>query len=150
MKKKNIELYVGIFVLVGFFCIGYLVLVIGQFSIFPGNEYAVHGYFSSASGLKAGARVEMAGVKIGNVSEISIDRERLVAKVVFKINNTIEISEDSIASVKTSGIIGEKYIAILPGRGDIMLQQGEEVYNTESSLDIESLIRKFIFSDENP
>ncbi len=150
MKKKNIELYVGIFVLVGFFCIGYLVLVIGQFSIFPGNDYAVHGYFSSASGLKAGARVEMAGVEIGNVSEISIDRERLVAKVVFKINNTIEISEDSIASVKTSGIIGEKYIAILPGGGDIMLEQGDEVYNTESSLDIESLIRKFIFSDENP
>ncbi|MCG8636972.1 MAG: outer membrane lipid asymmetry maintenance protein MlaD [Desulfobacterales bacterium] len=150
MKKKNIELYVGLFVLVGFFCIGYLVLVIGQFSIFPGDQYAVHGYFSSASGLKAGARVEMAGVEIGNVSEISIDTERLVAKVVFKINNTIEISEDSIASVKTSGIIGEKYIAILPGGGDIMLEDGDEVYNTEASLDIESLIRKFIFSDENP
>ena len=81
MKKKNIELYVGLFVLVGFFCIGYLVLVIGQFSIFPGDQYAVHGYFSSASGLKAGARVEMAGVEIGNVSEISID-----TKVSFRRN----------------------------------------------------------------
>ncbi|MEH0019975.1 MAG: outer membrane lipid asymmetry maintenance protein MlaD [Desulfobacter sp.] len=150
MKKKNIELYVGLFVLIGCFCIGYLVLVIGKFSIFPGDQYTVHGYFSSASGLKTGARVEMAGVEIGNVAEISIDPERLVAKVVFSIDNTIEISEDSIASVKTSGIIGEKYIAILPGGSDLILGEGDEIYNTESSLDIESLIRKFIFSNETP
>lgn len=148
MKKRNIDLYVGIFVLIGCLCIGYLVFGIGKLSLFPGDDYRIHGYFSSASGLKKGARVEMAGVAIGTVDAIGIDRERLVAKVVFKISNTIEISEDSIASVKTSGIIGEKYIAILPGGADITLEDGDEIYNTESSLDIESLIRKFIFSNE--
>ncbi|HCY85445.1 MAG TPA: outer membrane lipid asymmetry maintenance protein MlaD [Desulfobacteraceae bacterium] len=150
MKKKNIELYVGIFVLIGCICTACLILVIGKFSLFPGDQYAIHGYFSSASGLKTGARVEMAGVEIGSVAHIDIDKERYVARVVLNINNDIEISEDSIASVKTSGIIGEKYIAILPGGADIPLENGDEIYNTESSLDIESLIRKFIFTKEGP
>ena len=149
MTKKNIELYVGIFVFIGLLCTGYLVLIVGKLSILPGDTYAVHGYFSSVSGLKNGARVEMAGVEIGSVADIRIDTERLVARVVLNISNAIEISEDSIASIKTSGIIGEKYIAILPGGTDILLGDGDELYNTESSLDIESLIRKFIFSQES-
>jgi len=60
----------------------------------------------------------------------------------------MQLSEDIIASVKTSGIIGQKYIDILPGGSDIMLESGEEIYNTESSLDIESIVRKFVFKKE--
>ncbi|MDD9304783.1 MAG: outer membrane lipid asymmetry maintenance protein MlaD [Desulfobacter sp.] len=150
MKNKNIELYVGVFVVICSICVGYLVLVIGDVKLFGGERYALYGYFSSASGLKTGARVEMAGVDIGNVGEISLERERQVAKVVLHIDTSVEISEDSIASVKTSGIIGEKFIAISPGGAEILLEDQDEIFNTESSLDIESLIRKFIFSNENP
>jgi len=149
MKNKNIELYVGIFVLIGAVCIGYLVLVLGEFKFLGGDQYSLHAYFSSASGLKTGARVEMAGVEIGNVDDIGLDRERLVARVAFNIDVGIEVSEDSMASVKTSGIIGEKYIDISPGGADFLLGQGDEIMNTESSLDIESLVRKFIFSDQD-
>lgn len=149
MSRRTIEFYVGIFVIIGFIAVGYLVTVLGEYSPFSSNRYGVYGYFSSASGLKPGATVEIAGVKIGHVAGISIDTERLVAKVVFSIDKNMELSEDSIASVKTSGIIGEKYIDISPGGSDIMLEDGDEIENTESSLDIESLVRKFIFSDGN-
>ena len=149
MKKKSIELYVGIFVLIGAVCTGYLTLVIGEFEIFSGKHYKLHGYFSSASGLKTGARIEMAGVEIGNVSDITLDLERLVARVEMHIDTRVEITEDSIASVKTSGIIGEKYISISSGGAELLLEDGEEIYNTESTVDIESLIRKFIFSDDS-
>ncbi len=148
MNRKKIELYVGLFVLIGLFSVGYLVLVIGEFSFFQNNHYSIHGYFSSASGLKPGARVEIAGVEVGTVANIEIDTERLVAKVILHIQKNIEISEDSIASVKTSGIIGQKYIAVSPGGDDMMLEDGDEIYNTESTLDIESLIRKLIFSND--
>ena len=148
MNKRKIEFYVGLFVIVGFMSVGYLIITIGEFNLFSQNHYLVHGYFSSATGLKTGARVEVAGVEIGTVSAIDIDRERLVAKVTFSVDNTIELSEDSIVSVKTSGIIGEKYLDILPGGSPISLEQGDEITNTESSLDIESLVRKFIFNND--
>ena len=148
MKNKNLELYVGMFVLIVAVCIGYLVLVLGESKLLGREQFALHGYFSSASGLKTGARVEMAGVEIGDVAGISLDKERLVARVDFNINADIEVSEDSIASVKTAGIIGEKYIDISPGGADFLLEGGDEIPNTESSLDIEALVRKFIFSDQ--
>ena len=148
MNRRNLELYVGLFVIIGIISMGYLILTIGEFGLFPKNTYSVYGYFSSISGLKQGARVELAGVEIGNVSKISIDRERLVARLVFSLNEGIELSDDSIASVKTSGIIGQKYIDISPGGSDDILAEGDEITNTESSLDIESLVRKFIFFNE--
>jgi phospholipid/cholesterol/gamma-HCH transport system substrate-binding protein len=99
--------------------------------------------------LKSGAGIEMAGVEIGNVSEIILDKERLEAKLALRINQGIQLSEDSIASIKTAGIIGEKYVSISPGGSDIMLEDEETLDNTESALDIESLVRKFIFKDDN-
>ncbi len=94
--------------------------------------------------------MEIAGVEIGTVSSICIDKERLVAKVVFLINGDMELSDDSIVSVKTAGIIGQKYIDISPGGSDDILEDGDEIDNTESSLDIESLVRKFIFAPDKP
>ncbi len=148
MNKRKIEFYVGLFVIVGFMSVGYLIITIGEFNLFSQNHYLLHGHFSSATGLKTGARVEVAGVEIGRVSTIDIDRERLVAKVTFSVDKTIELSEDSIVSVKTSGIIGEKYLDILPGGSPISLESGDEITHTESSLDIESLVRKFIFNND--
>ena len=148
MNRRKIEIYVGLFVIIGVFTMGYLILAIGELNCFPQNQYMLHGFFASATGLKEGAPVEIAGVEIGTVSNISIDKERLVAKVVFHINGDIEVSDDSIVSVKTAGIIGQKYIDISPGGSDDILEDGDEIDNTESSLDIESLVRKFIFSTD--
>jgi phospholipid/cholesterol/gamma-HCH transport system substrate-binding protein len=148
MNKRNLELYTGLFVVVGAACITYLVVGLGGFDFLPKDRYALHGYFSSAAGLKPGARVEIAGVEVGNVADISMDEDRMVARVDLHIDKSLEISEDSIASIKTSGIIGEKYISILPGGMDFMLEDGDEIIHTESSLDIEGLVRKMIFSKD--
>ncbi len=149
MDKRKIEFYVGLFVIIGILCTGYLFVVLGEINFIKDKRYQVYAFFTSVSGLKPGARVEMAGVEIGTVSNVSIEKERLVAKVELSIDKNIELSEDIIASVKTSGIIGQKYIDISPGGSDIMLEPGEEIYNTESSLDIESLVRKIIFEKES-
>jgi phospholipid/cholesterol/gamma-HCH transport system substrate-binding protein len=149
MNKRKIEFYVGLFVIIGLLCTGYLFAVLGEINFIKDKRYPVYAFFTSVSGLKTGARVEIAGVEIGTVSNVSIDKERLVARVELSIDKNIELSEDIIASVKTSGIIGQKYIDILPGGSDIMLEPGDEIYNTESSLDIESLVRQFIFNKNN-
>lgn len=149
MKSINKELYVGVFVLIGLLCVGYLTVVLGGVRLFSPKGSILYAYFTSVSGLKTGASIEMAGVEIGNVSDIMLDKTRLEAKVAFRINPGIQLSEDSIASVKTAGIIGEKYISISPGGSDIMLEDKEAFNNTESTLDIESLVRKFIFKNEH-
>jgi len=149
MNKRKIEFYVGLFVIIGILCTGYLFIVLGEISFVRDKRYPVYAFFTSVSGLKTGAKIEMVGVQIGNVSTVSIDKERLLAKVELRIDKNIELSEDVIASVKTSGIIGQKYIDILPGGSDTMLEPGEEIFNTESSLDIEALVRKFIFNTDN-
>ncbi len=148
MNRLKTEFYVGLFVIIGILCTLYLFVTLGSVNFNGDRYYSIHGFFNSVSGLKTGARVEMAGVKIGIVSNVSIDKKLLLAKVEFSINKDIKLSEDIIASVKTSGIIGQKYIDILPGGSDIMLEAGEEIYNTESSLDIESIVRKFIFNKD--
>jgi phospholipid/cholesterol/gamma-HCH transport system substrate-binding protein len=148
MNKRKIEFYVGLFVVLGLICSSYLFVVLGEIGFIRDTRYPVYGFFTSVSGLKKGARVEMAGVEIGIVSNVMIDKERLLAKVELKIDKNMTLSEDVIASVKTSGIIGQKYVDIAPGGSDILLEPGQEIYNTESSLDIESLVRKFIFNND--
>ncbi|MCK5837068.1 MAG: outer membrane lipid asymmetry maintenance protein MlaD [Desulfobacula sp.] len=149
MDKEKIEFYVGLFVGIGLLSTVLLFAILGDIRLVSDKRYPVHAFFTSVSGLKTGARVEMAGVEIGTVAKISIDAERLMAKVEFSIDQHIGLSEDVIASVKTSGIIGQKYINFSPGGSDILLEPGEEIYNTESSLDIESLVRKMIFDRDN-
>jgi phospholipid/cholesterol/gamma-HCH transport system substrate-binding protein len=145
MNRRKIEFYTGLFVIIGIIAIVYLFANIGRVNFFQNKYYPVYGFFNSVSGLQTGARVEMAGVKIGIVSDVSIDTIQFQAKVELSIDQNIKLSEDIIASVKTSGIIGQKYIDILPGGSDIMLEAEDGIYNTESSLDIESIVRKFVF-----
>lgn len=148
MDKRKIEFYVGLFVIIGLVCTGYLFAVLGEISFIKDKRYQVVAFFTSVSGLKPGARIEMAGVEIGAVSNISIDKKRLLARVELSVDKNIELTEDIIASVKTSGIIGQKYIDISPGGSDVLLKPGDEIFNTESSLDIESLVRKLIFKKD--
>ncbi len=146
MKKGTIELYVGIFVIIGLICSAYLVAEIGELK--SRDNYSIFAYFSSVAGLKAGASVEMAGVKIGRVAKVTLDTEKLLAKVELSINKRVKVSEDVIASVKTSGIIGDKYISLTPGASDDNLAPGDTIYNTESALDIEGLVKKYMFSNK--
>ncbi len=147
MKKGNKELYVGIFITLGIICSIYLVVTLGEFNLFNNGRYSVYAYFTSVSGLNNGADVEMAGVEIGKVASISLDTEQFLAKVELNIINKVELSDDVIASIKTTGIIGDKYIDLSPGGSETILKPGETIFNTESSVDLESLVRKYIFNN---
>lgn len=140
------EFYVGFFVIVGLACTAYLVFTLGEAGFFKEEKYPLYAYFTSVSGLSDGASVEMAGVPIGRVESVDLDTERMLAKVKLLINTKVRLSEDVIASVKTSGIIGDKYIAIAPGGSGNTLKPGEVIYHTEAAIDLESLVRKYIFN----
>jgi phospholipid/cholesterol/gamma-HCH transport system substrate-binding protein len=131
--------------IIGIACVGYLTIKLGQMELLGGNYYPVFANFQSVSGLKTGAQVEMAGVPIGRVQSITLDRERQEARVGLEIEKGVELSEDILASVKTSGLIGDKYIMLTPGSGMAMLEPGGTITETESAIDIESLISKYVF-----
>jgi len=145
MNKAAIETAVGIFVLIGILCVGYLTVKLGKMEIMGRDYYHVNARFDSVTGLKAGSSIEMAGVPIGEVEAISLDIERQVAHVRLKIQSEVAITDDVIASVKTQGLIGDKYIKLSPGGSDMVLQPGDTIIETESSMDIEELISKYVF-----
>ena len=145
MKRSSIELWVGFFVLIGILCIGYLTIHLGQMEWFGDKYYRLHAQFQSVSGLKPGTHVEMAGVQVGLVDAITLDHEKQVAVVTLKIQKNIELTDDVIASVKTSGLIGDKYIKLSPGGSDIVLKSGDYIIETESAIDLEELISKYVF-----
>jgi phospholipid/cholesterol/gamma-HCH transport system substrate-binding protein len=145
MKRSSIELGVGIFVLIGLACVGYLTIKLGKMEWLGENHYMLNARFESVSGLKAGAEVDLAGVQIGQVDSIRLDTERQMALVRLKIQKGVELSEDVIASVKTAGLIGDKYINISPGGSPEKLKPEDTIEETESALDIEELISKYVF-----
>lgn len=145
MKKASIETAVGIFVFIGILCVGYLTVKLGKMELLGKNYYCVQAQFESVAGLKVGASVEMAGVPIGKVEAISLDIERQIARVRMKIQSDVAITDDAIASVKTAGLIGDKYIKLSPGGSDLVLQAGDTIIETESALDLEDLISKYVF-----
>lgn len=146
MKKYSLEFAVGIFVLIGLVCLGYLTIKLGKMEVFGTDGYTITARFASITGLKTGASVEIAGVPVGKVTGITL-ATNYAADVSLLINNSIELSDDSIASVKTSGLIGDKYISISLGGSPDTLADGGEITETESAVDIEALISKYVFGD---
>jgi phospholipid/cholesterol/gamma-HCH transport system substrate-binding protein len=145
MKKYAAETYVGIFVFIGILCVTYLTVKLGKLEVLGGDYYKLTARFASVAGLKPGSAVEMAGVQIGQVDRITIDKQLQVAVVEMKIRKDITITDDAIASVKTSGLIGDKYIKITSGGSDKILKSGDRIMETESAIDLEELISKYIF-----
>ena len=144
MKKYSLEFSVGIFVLVGLLCLGYLTVKLGKMEVFSNDGYTVTARFSSTTGLKVGASVEIAGVSVGKVTKIGLD-DRYYSRVELRLDSNVAISDDSIAAVKTSGLIGDKYISLSCGGSSTLLAEGDELTETESSVDIEALISKYVF-----
>lgn len=145
MKRSSLEIAVGAFVVIGIFCVGYLTIRLGEVNWFGDNTYSIFARFSSVSGLKAGASVETAGIPIGKVHAITLDHKRQMAVVEMKINKDVALTDDTIASVKTSGLIGDKFIKLTPGGSEQMLREGDMIVDTESALDIEDLVSKYVF-----
>jgi len=145
MNTFKLEMIVGSFMLIGILCLGYLSIKLGKMEVIGGNYYTVSASFGSVSGLKAGARVEVAGVDIGKVDRITLDPKSGDQAIAFlKIRSEVKITDDVIASVRTSGIIGDKYIKLSQGGSDQFLKDNDKIGETESAIDIEELVAKFI------
>lgn len=145
MNTTKLELSVGVFMLIGILCMVYISVKLGKMELIGGNYYRVTARFDSASGLKTGARVEVAGVEVGSVAAIGLDKtDGDQAEVTLKIRDGVKLTDDVIASVRTSGIIGDKFIKLKPGGSDRLLKDGGSIRETESAIDIEELVSKFI------
>ncbi len=149
MKQSSVELGVGVFVLLGIICVGYLTIRLGEIEMLGDKTYPLNARFKSVTGLKAGAQVEIAGVQVGQVDAISLDPKDQVAMVRLKVREGIVLSDDVIASVKTAGLLGDKFIQLSPGGSDRILKPGDMIIETEPVLDIEGLISKYAFGKVN-
>jgi len=143
MKKIDLELTVGLFIIAGILCLGYLSIKLGKMEVIGEKGYEVNTLFSNAGGLKVGSSVVIAGVDVGRVKSITLDNYQ--ARVVLNFPTALKIREDAIASIKTKGLIGEKYVEITPGGSEKIIEPGGRIRETQPAIDIEELISKFVF-----
>jgi len=144
VKKISVEFVVGLFLIIGLSAATYLSVVISGVAAFDSDNYRLMAKFENSSGLKRGASIEIAGVRIGKVASIALDSETQESLVWLEIDKGVEVQDDAVASIRTAGIIGDKYIKISAGGGDI-LTDGDEIIETEPSISIEELVSKYIF-----
>ena len=145
MPNSRMEIFVGIFLLIGFVVLGWLALQLGEIPWLTGSKtYQLNAEFNNISGVKEGADVQVAGVVVGKVRQLRLNAENQ-AMVIMQLDKQLVVPVDSIASVKSQGIIGDKYIQITLGGDEKSYQPGGTIVDTESSVDLESLISKFAF-----
>lgn len=145
MPNSRMEIFVGIFLLIGFIALGWLALQLGEIPWLTGSKtYQLNAEFNNISGVKEGADVQVAGVVVGKVRQLRLNVDRQ-ALVIMQLDKQLTVPVDSIASVKSQGIIGDKYIQITLGGDESVYKPGGTIVDTESSVDLESLISKFAF-----
>ena len=147
MKKYSMETIVGIFVAIGLLCVGYMVVKLGKISLWVEDSYALYARFTSVSGLKVGSPVEILGIPVGKIEKLEIDPEKHMALVRFRIKKGIKVYDDAAASVKTAGLIGDKFMKIDPGGSGNLLKPEETITETSSTPDLEDLIGRYVFGD---
>lgn len=137
------DLVVGIFVAAGLAAIGYLSIQIGGLTYKGAGGLQLYAVFDEIGGLKERAPVAIAGVTVGQVTGIALD-ELLRARVTLDLDAGLSLPVDSSAAVRTSGVLGDQFVALEPGGEDAMLESGEEIAYTENALSLERLIGKFV------
>lgn len=150
MNNTRLEMTVGAFVLAGIVAVAFLALRIGAGALMGVDTYMVQARFTNVAGVNPGANVVISGVTVGQVDNVSLNFDDFSAVVTLRIRNDVKLSTDSIVSVKTSGLIGDKFLAIQPGGEDEIVQPGDMLTETESTVDIESLISRFAFGSVKP
>jgi len=143
MRRVGIEIAVGIFIIVGLLCLAYISIKLGKVSLSGQNYYPVKAIFSTVKGLKDDTVVEISGVEIGKVDSIRLDNYEAVTTLL--IRKDIKLQEDAIASIRTKGLLGEKYVEITPGGSDEMIPPDGTIFETEPPIDLEKLIGNIVF-----
>lgn len=147
MKKYSIETAVGVFIVIGLICVGYMTVKLGKISLFGEDTYPLKARFASVSGLRVGSSVEVYGVEVGSVMHLGIDAERQMGVVDMKINKGVKVYDDAAATIKSAGLIGDKYVKIDPGGAGEVLKPRGIITQTSVPADIEDLIGKYAFGD---
>jgi phospholipid/cholesterol/gamma-HCH transport system substrate-binding protein len=145
MKESKLELFVGIFVLLGIAAVAYLTMKLGTGSLIGGDTYLLEARFANAGGLHIGSSVLLAGVTVGRVDAVRVDPADYSAIATLRILAALRLPTDSMAAIKTIGLIGDKYVSLSPGADETYLEPGTRITMTESSVDLESLIGKAAF-----
>jgi phospholipid/cholesterol/gamma-HCH transport system substrate-binding protein len=150
MRRKLTEIVVGLFILAGVAALLILAIQVSGAHSYMKDYYEITAKFDNIGGLKPGAAVTMAGVRVGEVNSISLDKETYRAAVILRINHDTKLPTDTSASIYTEGLLGANYIALTPGFDvDNSLQKGEELATTHSALILENLIGQLVFSLQN-
>ncbi len=142
MRKFDAETAVGIFVLAGLACLAWLSIRLGRMEIVGGDYSTYHAAFSSVAGLRAGAPVEVAGVEVGKVEGIDVKDFR--AQVTLEVRRDVPVPEDTIASIRTRGLIGDRYVGLSPGASDRLVPPGGRIRETEPAVDLEEIIGRLL------
>ncbi len=147
-RHGGLEFAVGLFTIVGLLCFSYLAFRLGDITLLQDNSYRLEARFVSTSGLKKGAYVEVAGVKVGRVENIELDTDGFESIVTFSLRHDVRIPEDATASVRTAGLIGDKFLKLTPGGSEQYLSPGMEILETESAINLEELVSKYMFETD--
>jgi len=147
MKKRNTEIIVGLFICMGILCMAYTSIKLGKVELFDNDYYQIKASFTSATGLKEDTNVEISGVRVGKVTGIALENYQAIVTMLIK--NGIEIQDDAIASIKTNGILGEKYIDILPGGSTDLIEAGGLILDTEPPFDLLSVIKNLVIDGDD-
>jgi phospholipid/cholesterol/gamma-HCH transport system substrate-binding protein len=141
MRRFNLEMAVGFFMLVGILALAYISINLGRLELFGDDWYRVYAFFDRAGAVRPGTSVEIAGVRVGKVDKVELEDYR--AKLTLKIRRDVRLQEDAIASIRTKGLIGEKYIEITPGASERFIEPGGVIRETESAVELEELLLKY-------
>ncbi len=144
MKRVNVETAVGMFIFLGILALAFLSVKLGKLEVIHTGGYTIYADFTNIGGLKPGATVEIAGVEVGTVKSIRLNRN-YQAHLSLNIAKGVQIQDDAMASIRTKGLIGEQYVQITPGGSEQILSTGGKIRDTESAIDIQQLIAKYIF-----
>ena len=147
MKKYAVETTVGIFLVFGLLCIGYMTVRLGHVSLIGDNAYSLFARFTTVSGLRVGSPVHMLGIGVGRVGRLTMDQKDQKAVVEIRIRKDIKVYDDAIASIKTEGLIGDMFLSIGPGGSGKLLQPGGTITETQPAVDIVDLVGKYAFGE---
>ena len=143
MYGRKTEISVGIFMIVGILCLIYLSVNLGDVNLFSSNTFTINARFGSIEGLEVAASVEIAGVPVGKVTKITLEENQ--ALVFMELEKGTEITDDTIASIRTKGVIGDKFVKLSPGGSDELLGDQDSLMDTESAISLEELVSKYMF-----
>ena len=147
MKKYTMETTVGIFLVFGLLCVGYMTVKLGHVSLLGDNTYPLFARFTTVNGLRAGSPVDMLGIEVGRVGRLTMDQKDQKVVVEIRIQKDIKVYDDAIASIKSEGLIGDMFLSLDPGGAGKPLGPGETIIETQPPIDIAGLIGKYAFGE---